>query len=791
VRRLPLLDRVLLAVLTPIWFLAVALHVDRQLGDVPLAWVPLYVEPARAPDQHPIATGWWPETPAEHQVLAPGDRVLQAGGTDLRGAGHFATWARLLAAAQPDLGVPVVGERDGRRFEARLQLRPMPYPWRTLPLALALGLSALLALLRGRGAPAVRAYALGALSYSLQWSFLFGEEAWRTVLGLGLFFAAGAFYQPFTLRAALLFPESVAVRSRAAHLSCWVFAVTAFGLWVWLFGAPLSGHTGLRILSASYLGWIVLFLGILAYNYRRADGRGRRQLLWVVFGFYVGLGPAIAGSVVFGLRPDLRMVYELSLLPTVLIPLCLYVAFLRYQLFDIARLVTTTVAITLIAPAFLGAVLTVAPLVADWASRELGLHRGTSLWVLAFAIAAPGVWVAQWLRPRIERLLFRDRFRLERGLRELRGEIRGLPDAAALFRLLGERLGALLDLESLVIYARAGAGYAPVHAAGPIVPPGFAAGSGFTALLADGTAPVDAERMRRWMRSGSIAAVDRASLEALAVEAIVPLHRADALDAFVCLGDKRSGDVFTRAELALLEGVAERASAELERHDEDQLLAEQRALYESLASYAPEAVREELVRGADLEPGEREVTVLFVDIRGYTGFSAQRGASEIFRVVNAYTTAVSRVIREHGGSVVEFHGDGIMAAFGAPQELPDKERAAVEAARAAVKVVDGGMLGDLGDVHLSVGVGIATGPAYVGNLQSIDRKIWGVIGNTTNLASRLEGLTRTLDASIAIDAPTRARAGSSAADFEEHAGVRVKGRDEALSVFAIRRGVLA
>jgi len=168
--------------------------------------------------------------------------------------------------------------------------------------------------------------------------------------------------------------------------------------------------------------------------------------------------------------------------------------------------------------------------------------------------------------------------------------------------------------------------------------------------------------------------------------------------------------------------------------------------------------------------------------------AAERRAGEIFRVVNAYTGGVSRVIREHGGSVVEFHGDGLLAAFGAPRELAGKERAAVEAARAVVKVVDGGLLGDLGDVTLSVGVGIATGPSYVGTIQAIDRRIWSVIGNTTNLASRLEALTRTIDASIAVDATTRERAGSSASDFEAHLNVRVKGRDDALAVYALPRG---
>jgi class 3 adenylate cyclase len=74
------------------------------------------------------------------------------------------------------------------------------------------------------------------------------------------------------------------------------------------------------------------------------------------------------------------------------------------------------------------------------------------------------------------------------------------------------------------------------------------------------------------------------------------------------------------------------------------------------------------------------VTALFVDIRGYTGFSQAREAEEIFHPVNRYTEMVSQVVRARGGSVVEFHGDGMLAVFGAPDAMEMKEHAAVQVA---------------------------------------------------------------------------------------------------------------
>ncbi len=90
-----------------------------------------------------------------------------------------------------------------------------------------------------------------------------------------------------------------------------------------------------------------------------------------------------------------------------------------------------------------------------------------------------------------------------------------------------------------------------------------------------------------------------------------------------------------------------------------------------------------------------------------------------------------------------------------------------------------------GETTLSVGVGIATGSAFVGNIQAVDRMIWTAIGNTTNLAARLQGLTRDLDASLVIDVGTWERAQPAAADFEKRPEVPIRGRRETRDVYAL------
>lgn len=216
------------------------------------------------------------------------------------------------------------------------------------------------------------------------------------------------------------------------------------------------------------------------------------------------------------------------------------------------------------------------------------------------------------------------------------------------------------------------------------------------------------------------------------------------------------------------------------------LLRQTQAMQEKLRRYVPGAVAEELGAGHDVAAAEREVSVLFVDIRGYAGFAENRSAEEIFSTLNRYTEAVSRVVGCHGGSVVEFGGDGMMALFGAPGELAHKEREAVEAGRQILLEVQAlPVEGFAAGQVLRVGVGIATGPAFVGPIRSADRLIWSAVGNTTNLASRLQALTRELDAALVIDAMTFERLNVEGAEFELLPDLAIRGRSRSEDVYMI------
>ena len=776
-------DLGLAILLTPVWLVCLGLHAELVV-DGRLAWLPLYVEPAASPDDFPIFLDHWADAPESNRGLRAGDRMHEVGGTSLQGAGRIGVLAATYTNVEAPLRVRFLVESDGTERTQEIDLLAHSSPWHTIPLTIGLGLAALIALIRGRGRRSARAFALAAMSYSLVWLLQLGGPGWQTWLGLTLLAGAGSVFLPLTLDAALDIPERLPSRRKNRYW-VWVFAAAGPLLVSWLIGWPIHGAFAVRALVLLYLVFAVALLAILANQYRRADARGRRQLKWILLGFYVGLSPMLASSALTVYDPGYRWLYEMSLLTTPLIPTCILIAIIHASFLDIDRILTTTLAYSISAPLIFGLILTVGVPIANALAERLSVSHATAMWILAVSLAAPGIPVARAVRPRVEHWISADHLRTQRSLRTLRSELDGSNGPGPLLRALGKGLAERLLLDRCAVYARTGDAFTPVETTGSLVPPGIDASSSLTRLLAASEGSTDRSQWRRWSRSGALAPVDAALLETLEAEVILPLLRGDLLFGFACLGQKESGDIYSKAELAALESLAIRISNELQLYDEQALRESQQRLGEEIRDYVPSRVAEAIERGQDIEIGEVDVSVLFVDIRGYTPMSETRGAAEVFEITNEYTRTVSELIDRHGGIVVEFQGDGLMAVFGAPLPLAHKEREALQAAREVFESVGTRRFGTVEAGELSVGVGIATGPAYAGNLYSTGQRVWSVMGNTTNLAARLEGLTRDLEAAIVIDDVTFARTQEQTMDFVRFDRLPLKGRSDPITAFAL------
>ena len=210
--------------------------------------------------------------------------------------------------------------------------------------------------------------------------------------------------------------------------------------------------------------------------------------------------------------------------------------------------------------------------------------------------------------------------------------------------------------------------------------------------------------------------------------------------------------------------------------------------------YVPSALVRRLLRreaAERLESEEREVTVLFTDIAGFTALAERLPAAQVARLLNAHFTLVDRCIEAEGGTLDKYIGDAVMAFWGAPDEQPDHAARACRAALAMAHAlrVDNEARMAAGHDRLRVRVGIHSGPVVVGNIGAPSRINYTVIGDTVNTAERLEALARdsapaAADVHVVVSGETAAQAGQAFA-FKRMGSCRLAGRHEPVATFEL------
>jgi adenylate cyclase len=157
---------------------------------------------------------------------------------------------------------------------------------------------------------------------------------------------------------------------------------------------------------------------------------------------------------------------------------------------------------------------------------------------------------------------------------------------------------------------------------------------------------------------------------------------------------------------------------------------------------------------------ERQATVMFTDLRGFTSFAESMPPDQVIEVLNQYLSDMSDAILDHGGTLVAYMGDGIMAVFGAPIEQADHADRALSAAREMLYVRLERFNAwlrerELSDDGFKMGIGLNSGPVMSGNVGSARRLEYTAIGDTTNTASRIEQLTKQTGNAILLADQTR------------------------------------
>jgi adenylate cyclase len=191
---------------------------------------------------------------------------------------------------------------------------------------------------------------------------------------------------------------------------------------------------------------------------------------------------------------------------------------------------------------------------------------------------------------------------------------------------------------------------------------------------------------------------------------------------------------------------------------------ERQRVRDIFARFVPAKVVDQVLARTDehlrLGGVELESTVMFSDVRGFTTFSESQPAERVLEILNRYLSGMSDAILEHGGTVISYMGDGIMAVFGAPIPESDHADRALAAARAMLEErlpQFNAWLQEQGIEGFRMGIGLNTGPVMAGNVGSEKRLEYTAIGDTTNTAARLEGMTKDTPYQLFVADSTRER----------------------------------
>jgi adenylate cyclase len=213
----------------------------------------------------------------------------------------------------------------------------------------------------------------------------------------------------------------------------------------------------------------------------------------------------------------------------------------------------------------------------------------------------------------------------------------------------------------------------------------------------------------------------------------------------------------------------------------------------AFARFVPEGVVNQVLAqaGDGLRLGGRSVvcTILFSDIRGFTTLSETRSAEEVIDFLNHYLTEMTDAVLNHGGTLVSYSGDGILAVFGAPLEQEDHADRAVASAREMLEtrlpVVNEWLREQGQDIEMKIGIGLNSGETMVGNVGSERRLEYTTIGDTVNTASRLEGMTKGTPYTIFVADSTRELMMQQPEDMVFVDELAVRGRTASVKVWAV------
>ena len=550
-------DKIFLALTIPLWLCCLGVHLKShfQFG---------LMEPGiavnfSAPNDYPVVRSIHNGYPIHSSPLKPGDRLTRIGDSDLRGAGAFRFFAISQRERNAEALMNIVFLRNGKTHRFQSTYAPSPLPIRFILGTLGYFTIGLLVLVRGNSSRYARYLCRGSILFSFAFLRPFGGPVEITYFGFTVVFLAGSLSFPALIIGAYAFPNDNDPIALRHYIWPYIFTLLGPVYASGVAGVSLAGSfskyldpiVDIVVMSGMNVLGIILLLNITR-NYRRASALEKRKVRFFIYGCYLALTPIIFLTGISITDPKLWWLSDASEIFHILIPLFVFFGITRVSLFDIDRWISATAAYSLIIYSLLIGIFFLIPPFAYWFAEITTLDLIWSQALLSAGLAALLLPLNRLIRPPIERFLFPERFALKQSVDELVRELNSYYDADGMLNFMGRKLYALIRPYHCLAFRRVGHSFEPVISCGRTFPSPIDDKNPLIAVLSTRSTPLFGlgdENM-------GIDRFEQAALSSLETKVLLPIRNREQLVAFVAVGAKRSGDVYTTTDLALLSAIA-------------------------------------------------------------------------------------------------------------------------------------------------------------------------------------------------------------------------------------------
>jgi class 3 adenylate cyclase len=579
-----------------------------------------------------------------------------------------------------------------------------------------------------------------------------------------LFLAAVAACPAVSIHLGLTFPQRRGIARRHPRVVWLPYVLSALILPALVGWVPLSPDSLLLVPAVTTAYWggalILLIASLARTSWAGATPLLRQRARVLMLGFAAGqLVPVLGTATEAMFRvsvPHLNVLWRLN----VLFPLAVAYAMVRYDLFDFRAVLRTGaiygVVTALVALAYAGSITLL-----DVAFAALGVRAWpmASPMVLALAVVLLLNPVYVRIQKLVDRVFFRQRVDVQRALERLSDSMTTLLDLDRIVELMDGAVEEFFHpVRHRVLLLDPEGRASPGGGAGA---PVIAADAGLAGCLVAARAPLTRERLEEDPALGAFRPRALAEMESLGATLVLPVFFHERLTGLLALGDKRSGAAYSTFDLRVLRFVANQSAVALENARAYTALQEANAelrhalrrveilesIRANLAKFVPATVQrliEEAPESPELDKRPADVSVLFVDIAGYTRLSERLDPGRANQLVELYFGAFLDEILRHGGDVNETAGDGLMVIF----RDDDPRRHARAAALAALSILERarqtGLETEGAFEPVALHIGVNSGVAAVGATKiegkAGTRWTYTASGPVTNVAARLAAL---------------------------------------------------